>query len=45
MINMSLKAIDLSVRVELIRNEIRRVGICHLRFIKIDQTCFQMEME
>lgn len=45
MMNISLKAIDLSVRVELIRNEIRRVGICHLRFIKIYTTCFQMEIE
>lgn len=45
MINISLKATDLSVMVVLIRNEIRRVGICHLRFIKIYQTCFQMEIE
>lgn len=45
MINISLEATDLSLRVELIRNEIRRVAIFHLRFIKIYQTCFQMEIE
>lgn len=45
MINIPLKAIDLSVMVVLIRNEIKRDSIYHLRFIKIYQTCFQMELK